>query len=156
MRRLSLMTVLLMFPLVRAGFKKCCPVGQVLNLHSKTCINDSLESFNTFSINVEYVAENTTIKEEFAYETVPFHEQYECRQSLRYQFELTLARVQNAYFIVDRHQPKYFQTQEVCLDQALDTKTSAVSLVAQACLTCTEDEPCVNHCCPKGQKTQGW
>lgn len=151
MWKIIFMTILLMSPLVRAGFKKCCPVGQVLNLHTKNCINDSSEAFNKFSVNVEYVSETTSVKEEFAYEAVPNNEQYECTQSLRYQFELTLARVQTLYFIVDVHQPKYFSTSEVCLDHALDRKTSDISLVAQACLTCTQEEPCVNYCCPVGQ-----
>ena len=51
----------------------------------------------------------------------------------------------------DLHQLKYFPTSEVCLNHALDKKTSGISLVAQPCPSCTKEEPCVNYCCPGEQ-----
>ena len=142
-----------MSPLTRAGFTKCCPAGKVLNLHTKKCIDDNSKPFNNFSADVEYTSENKskTVEEELVYEVVPTTEQYQCTQSLRYQFLLTIARYNSKYYIVDIHQPKYFSSSEACLDHALDTKTSDISLVAQACLNCTKEEPCVNYCCPDRQ-----
>eukprot|EP00092_Neocalanus_flemingeri_P008481 GFUD01009138.1.p1 GENE.GFUD01009138.1~~GFUD01009138.1.p1 ORF type:complete len:554 (+),score=92.28 GFUD01009138.1:111-1772(+) len=151
MVKMIVMTILLMSPLARAGFTKCCPAGQILDLHTKNCIQDSFKQNGAFVANVTILPDFNTKEEEIVFEKVPTGEVYLCPQSLRYHFSWRIFRKKSEFFIIDLDRNLKNNQENMCIDNALDSKTSVVSLVGQGCLSCTEEEPCVNFCCPRGQ-----
>jgi len=134
-----LLSLLVIFPVTSAVFKKCCPAGQLLDIHRKICI------FSEVSNNL---AENIT--------EVPTTESYECEQSLRYNFELSIVKGKSSKsYIIDKHIPKLYSAGEACIDEGVNTKTGRISSVAQTCLSCSSSSPCVNYCCPGGMISGG-
>jgi len=132
-----LIAILALFPVTSDGFKKCCPAGQLLDIHKKICISGTGELLNKFAKNVT---------------EVPTIKSYECKQSSRYNFEFSIVK---GKYILDKHRPKLYRTGEACIDEGVNTKNGRRSAVAQTCLSCSPSSPCVNYCCPGGQISAG-
>ena len=136
-----LLAILAISPVTSAGFTKCCPSGQLLDIHKKICISATDELFSKFAKNVT---------------EVPTTESYECDQSSRYNFEFSIVKGKSSKsYIIDKHRPKLYRTGEACIDEGVNTKTGRRSAVAQTCLSCSSSSPCVNYCCPGGMISVG-
>lgn len=135
---------------IDAGFQKCCPAGQILNLHTKKCIPGFSEHNEGFVATVfDLVTKNIT-EEKFTFEQIPEEALHLCNQSQRYLFSsFNVIQKGDKFAIFDKRRKQWVK--KVCVDDALDTKTSNRSLVAQSCLDCSPEEPCVSLCCPSGQ-----
>jgi len=150
-----LLIILLMCSLANAGFStqhtKCCPAGQLLDLHNKHCILDSNDHPGAYSVNVTSSVDGKLVFEEgeLVFGEVPIEEVNQCNQSLRYHFQFLVIQHQTTYLLIDTHGKMISLSS--CIDLALDTRTSDISMVAQGCLSCAEEEPCVNFCCPPGK-----
>merc|ERR1711892_1264717 len=111
-----------------------------MDLHTKRCIFKNSELSESFSVDVYSMSSNNTTEEQFLHKDVPTSEDYQCAQLFRYNFDCQVIKANQSYFIVDRNtenrNKQYYTEAEACIEQALDTKTDTVSLVAQACLSC--------------------
>jgi len=141
--------ILLICPNIDAGFKKCCPAGQILDLHTKKCVPGISENTEGFVATVfDLYTQNKTL-EEITFENIPLEELNLCNQSQRYLFSsFNVIRKGEKLAIYDTRRKKYVT--KVCIDDALDTKTFKRPLVAQSCLDCSPEVPCANLCCPSG------
>jgi len=138
--------------IITSEFTKCCPVGKHLNIQTKNCV-DATNTSEDARFNVTIIPGREETEEPVNYREIPFKEKYQCIQSLRYNFEPFVVKNYSSYLIFDvnsRPQRK-FNTAEVCLDKAVNTETSDIVVVAQACLSCSQEYPCINYCCPEGQ-----
>jgi len=149
----TMMIVALSSTIVTTEFTKCCPVGKHLNIHTKNCIDGATDTNEATWLNVTKI-ENKTLKtsEEHAnYKDIPIKEEYQCIQSLRYNFEPFIIKNDSIYLVIDSQNHRKLRTTEVCLDHAVNHETSDKVIVAQACIPCSQEHPCVNYCCPEGR-----
>ena len=100
MRKLLLVTIVLMFPAARAEFTKCCPEEKILNLHTKNCIHSD-DTIEDFAVNVTHMPEMETAEETFVFKEVPSTDKYQCTQSKRFHFEFIIVKSASNYYVVN-------------------------------------------------------
>jgi len=148
-----LVIVVLSSTIVTTEFTKCCPVGKHLNIHTKNCINGPTDTNEEDTWLNGTKIENKSLKtseEHVNYKDVPIKDDYHCNQSLRYNFEPLIIKNDSIYLVIDSQTNRKLRTTEVCLDHAVNHETSNKVIVAQACLPCSQEHPCINYCCPEG------
>jgi len=142
----------LSFRIVTAKFTKCCPVGKYLNIHTKKCVDGDINTSEDVRLNITIPGGETSEEDIPISIHVSNHTyNYPCIQSLRYNFEPFILRNNSSYLLFDYQTNRKFNTTDVCLDHAINTETSDIALVAQTCLSCSKEYPCINYCCPGGQ-----
>ena len=121
-----------------AIFRKCCPAGHALDIHSKICISSSHGLSNNFTANVTDILKEETTEENLKYE-ISAMDSFKCDKVLSYHFEFSIAKEKSVYYIIDSQGPwtKFYLAREACIDEGLDIHTGELSVIARACVSCS-------------------
>ena len=123
---------------------KCCQTGEILNLHTKKCTEDSKERSESETLKVF----PTFGKDEHVYRPIKYDFVLidKCEAEKKVNLHLNVYGRNEDLKFFDPHGLQLIEPSGVCFDLALDLNTGAESVVAQQCLEC--EGPCVNFCCP--------
>jgi len=130
---------------------KCCQRGEILNLHTKKCSEDTRDRSDNQTLEVF----PTPLKDDRVYYPINYDfvmiEKCHVSHKINLHFKVYGSYERLAFF--DPHSVEKISHDEVCFDLAEDDKTGSQSLVAQKCLDC--EGPCINFCCPDGSIKEG-
>ena len=139
--------------------RKCCKNNEVLDSSNNyQCVPRELDQDQEFTVNVSDFADdgqtssshslNLKFAENISLSCNQYHQIY-------FQFEIWKFGVpneENIYLInVYNNDPQYYNPEDFCVDFARNYQNSEEILIAQQCLPCPEDKPCVNFCCAENE-----
>ena len=135
--------------------RKCCGDNEILNLNTKQCTHTSRRFAQKFE--VTSFQTNKTILVDYEYNKLPHKSnKSNCDKNDQVTFKYNIFQAGDYLLVVDQFNTEVSFLEDVCFDNGkYSSKTSFGAdqvrhyAVAQKCLDCSPDKPCVNFCCGK-------
>lgn len=130
--------------------KKCCNNDSILNLKTGQCVPDEDILDDFVKLNVTNFQDQIETEHFVIFEEIFDKDQCD-NSSSKVTFKFNIYNIINDKYIIDNFSPhNIFTPNDVCIDVARDIGTNETVFVAQKCLTCPKNIPCVNYCCAEG------
>ena len=139
--------------------RKCCKDNEVLDSSNNyQCVPRELDQDQELTVKVsDFVDDGQTSSSHSLNLKFAENISSNCNQYQQIYFQFTIWKFgvlneENIYLInVYNNDPQFYDPKDFCVDFARNDQNSEEVLIAQQCLPCPEDEPCVNFCCAENQ-----